>query len=284
MKTLRDLVEEREIIIAPGAYDVVSAEIIEREGYDVVYISGLGVEASDLGKPDVGLTTEPEIIRRASMIVQSVNKPVICDADTGYGGLMNVWRTVRDFEAIGVSAIHIEDQTSPKRCGALAGKRVISPEDYVKKLKVMLDARRSENFMIIARTDAKPMEGINQVIRRLRIYVENGADMVFLGDPYTREEYKKIVKEVKSPIVACDSAFLPCEQPSFSVEEWKEIGVKMVVYWSLPLFAAMKAVRKALQTLKSKGTVREMKDEIFSYEEYGDVVGLQNWLDFDKKY
>lgn len=283
MKNLRKLIEVKDIIIAPGAYDAVCAEIIDKEGFDVVYISGLGVEASDLGKPDIGLTAETEITRRAGIIVQSVNKPVICDADTGYGGLKNVWRTIRDFEAAGVSAVHIEDQTFPKRCGALPGKGVISVEDYVKKLRTMLDARRSEDFLIIARTDAKIL-GMGEVIKRLKIYTETGADMVFLGDFYTRDEYKQIVDKVKSPIISCDNAFMPCEQPNFSIEEWKDIGIKMVIYWSLPLFTAMKAIKKALQTLKSKGTVLEMRDEILSYKEYGEVVDLQKWLDFDSEY
>jgi len=283
MNTLRSVIKENDIIIAPGAYDVVSAEIIEKEGFDVVYISGLGVEASDIGRPDIGLTTETEITRRASKIVQSVNKPVICDADTGYGGLKNVWQTVRDFEVIGVSAIHIEDQTFPKRCGALPGKGVVSLDEYVKKLKVMLDARRSDDFLVIARTDAKIL-GIDEVIKRLKTYAGVGADMVFLGDFYTKDEYKQIVDEVNAPIIACDNAFMPCEQPIFTREEWKEIGIKMVIYWALPLFTAMKAITKALRTLKEKGTVVEMRDEIFSYEEYGKIVELQRWLDFDGRY
>jgi 2-methylisocitrate lyase-like PEP mutase family enzyme len=283
MNTLRTVIKEKDIIIAPGAYDVVSAEIIDKAGFDVVYISGLGVEASDLGRPDIGLTTETEITHRAGKIVQSVNKPVICDADTGYGGLKNVWQTVRDFEAMGVSAIHVEDQTFPKRCGALPGKGVVSLDEYVKKLKVMLDARRSDDFFVIARTDAKIL-GIDEVIRRLKTCSDIGADMLFLGDFYTRDEYRRVVDEVRAPIITCDNAFLPCEQPVLTTEEWKAIGVKMVIYWSLPLFAAMKAISKAVHTLKEKGTVVEMRDEIISYEEYGEIVELRRWLEFDSGY
>lgn len=275
--SLKEVIAEKSIIIAPGAYDVVSAQIIEKEGFDIVYISGLANEASDLGRPDLGFTTEPEIVRKAANIVESVNLPVICDADTGFGGPLNLWRTVREFERAGVSAIHIEDQVFPKRCGLLPGKDVIPAEEFVKKIKIALNARKSNDFLIIARTDSKSHGGVEEVIRRANLYKNAGADLVMLGDFFTLDEYRLITKSVNIPVCACDSAFVP-PQPHFSKEQWEEAGVKMVFYWSLPLFAAMKAVSRAVRTLKNKGSVEEIKGELFTYDEYGEIVGLQKWM------
>ena len=282
---LRELIETQDIIIVPGAYDVVSAQIIERAGFPLAYITGLGNEASDLGCPDLGLTTSTELIRRAGNVVRSVSVPVVCDADTGFGGALNVYRTVRMFESAGISGVHIEDQTFPKRCGVLAGKKVIPAEDFAKRVRAAVDARESKDFVIIARTDAKASLGIEEVIRRLNMYVENGADMAMMGDFYSLDEYNRIVTEVKATIVACASCHAHFSlQPDFSVDEWRKAGVKMVLYWHLPLFAAMKAVTKAVNMLKDSGTTRQMSEELVTYEEYEEVVKLSKWLSIDEKY
>jgi len=281
--SLKRLIAEKSIIMAPGAYDAVSAQIIEKEGFDVVYISGLSNEASELGRPDLGFTTETEIVRRAANIAEVVNKPVICDADTGFGGSLNLWRTVREFERAGVSAIHIEDQVFPKRCGVLPGKNVIPAEDFVKKIKIALNARKSNDFLIIARTDSKSHGGVEEVIRRAKLYEEAGADMILTGDFFTAKEYALITKEVSKPLCTVDSAFLSA-QPNFSKEQWEEMGVKMVFYWALPLFAAMKAVTEAVRTLKNKGSVEEIEDKIFKYDEYGEIVELSRWRDITDEY
>jgi len=282
---LREVLQQHEIVIAPGAYDAVSAQIIEKAGFPVTYITGLGNEASDIGYPDLGLTTSTEIVRRAWNIVQSARVPVICDADTGFGGALNLYRTIRMFESAGVSGIHIEDQTFPKRCGALAGKQVIPAEDFAKRIRAAVDARQSEDFVIIARTDAKSSSGIEEVIRRLNLYVENGADLGMLGDFYTLEEYKRIVTAVSVPVVAVASCHgLFSRQPDISVDDWKSVGIKMVLYWHLPLFAAMKAVTKAVLELKESGTTYQMKDDLFAYSDYEEVMELSKWLGIDEKY
>jgi 2-methylisocitrate lyase-like PEP mutase family enzyme len=282
---IRDVFDNHMLVIAPGAYDTISARIIEKAGFPIVYITGLGNEASDLGYPDLGLTTATELVRRASNITQCVQVPVVCDADTGFGGTLNLHRTIRMFEAIGVGAIHIEDQTFPKRCGVLAGKNVISADDFAKKIRAAVDSRRNQNFLIIARTDAKSSSDLQDVIRRLNLYIENGADMAMLGDFYTIDEYKRIVKEVQAPIVAiasCHDKF--SLQPDISVSDWKKIGVKMVVYWHLPLFAAMKAVTMVVEELKSSGTTHQLKESVFSYSDYEQVVNLSKWLEIDKQF
>jgi methylisocitrate lyase len=189
------------------------------------------------------------------------------------------------FESSRVSGIHIEDQTFPKRCGVLAGKKVIPAEDFARRVRAAVDARESKDFVIIARTDAKASLGIEEAIRRLNMYVENGADMAMMGDFYSLDEYKRIVTEVKAPIVACASSHAHFSlQPDFSVDEWRKAGVKMVLYWHLPLFAAMKAVTKVVNMLKDSGTTRQMSEELVTYEEYEQVLKLSEWLAIDEKY
>ena len=282
---LREVLQQHEIVIAPGSYDAVSAQIIEKAGFPVTYIGGLINEASDIGYPDMGFTTATEIVRRAWNIVQRARVPVVCDADTGFGSALNLYRTIGMFESIGVGGVHIEDQTLPKRCGVLAGKQVIPAADFAKKIRAAVDARRSEDFVIIARTDAKATFGIDDVIKRLNLYIENGADMGMLGDFYSLEEYKRIVKAVDAPVVAVASCHgLFSRQPDISVDDWKSVGIKMVLYWHLSLFAAMKAVTKAVMELKESGTTDQMKDDLFAYSDYEEAMELPKWLERDEKY
>jgi 2,3-dimethylmalate lyase len=281
---LRDILSKEPIVIAPCAYDVVTAQIVANAGYPVCWITGLGHEASDLGCPDFSLTNAVEMTRKAGNIAQVVDVPIICDADTGFGGVPNLVRTVKLFEAAGVSAIHIEDQTFPKRCGVLAGKQVVAADAFVRKIQAAIAARRSQEFLIIARTDSKVL-GIDEVIRRLNLYVKHGADVVMLGDLYNFEEYKRIAGEVNAPIAACaadEDHF--AVQPNFTVDEWKKTGVKMVAYWHLLLFAAMKAVDKAVRTLKITGTTDSLTNDVFRYAEYAKIVKLSTWLALDEKY
>jgi 2-methylisocitrate lyase-like PEP mutase family enzyme len=277
--SFRTLLQERDIIVAPGAYDALSAKVMEKAGFPVVYVTGLGNEASDLGFPDLGLTTASEVVRRAGNIAQVVGVPVVCDADTGFGGLINVVRTVRMFEAAGVAAIHIEDQTFPKRCGILAGKQVVPAEEFARVVRCAADARQGEDFVIIARTDAKADRGIDGIIRRLNAYFDNGADMVMLGDFYSRAEYERIVAEVSAPVVACASDPDHFDvQPDFSVDQWKKMGVKMVLYWYLTVFAALKAVRRVVLALAREGSIAGLEDDLASYREYAETLELDRWL------
>jgi 2-methylisocitrate lyase-like PEP mutase family enzyme len=273
--SLRDVIRNEPIVIAPCAYDVVTAQIVANAGYPLCWITGLGHEASDLGCPDVGLTNAVEMIRKAANIAQVVDVPIICDGDTGYGGVPNLVRTVKLFEAAGVSGIHIEDQTFPKRCGVLAGKHVVSADAFVKKVQAAVAARRSPEFLIIARTDAKAL-GVDEVIRRLNLYVDHGADVAMLGDLYTFDEYRRVAKAVKAPLAACaadEDHF--AVQPNFSVDEWKKAGVKMVAYWHLLLFTAMKAVQRAVRTLNATGTTESLSADIMRYAEYAVRASLR---------
>ena len=282
--TFRELLEKEEIIFAPAAYDVVSAQIIEKAGFPLAYLSGLGNEASDLGYPDLGMTTVAEIVRKAGNIAAVVNVPVVSDADTGFGGTLNICRTVRMFEGAGVSGIHIEDQTFPKRCAALKGKQLIDAEQFAGRIRTAADARENNDFVIIARTDSKVVGGVDEAIRRLNMYIENGADMAMVGDLYSFDQYLRLVREVKAPLVVCaaDPEHFRI-QPDFTLDQWKKTGVKMVLYWYLPLFAAMKAVERAVTSLKQTGSIKEIVGDLSTYGEYAKTVDLDKWLNLDKQ-
>jgi 2-methylisocitrate lyase-like PEP mutase family enzyme len=280
-KTLKAILAENPIIQVPGAYDVMSARLIEQAGCPVVYLSGLANEASDLGYPDLGFATASEVIRRASTIARAVEAPVMCDADTGFGGAINVARTVREFEAAGVSAIHLEDQVFPKRCGILAGKGVVPVEVFEATIRRACDARRTDGLAIIARSDAKGADGVDGVIARLRRYLDAGADAVMLGDFYTAAEYEKIASSVPAPLIACaaDSDHADI-QPDFSRAQWQAMGVRMVIYWHLPLFAAMHAVREAVAHLIDHGSLTDPAPPVpvDGYSRYATAVDLDRWM------
>src|ERR1051326_6550316 len=195
-KTLRELLAEPEPILAPGAYDCLSARLIEQAGFDVVYMTGFGTSASRLGRPDIGLLSFGEMVDQARRIVQAVDVPVIADADNGYGNPINVIRTVREYEAAGVAAIHIEDQVTPKKCGHMENKHVIATDEMVVKVRAAVEARRSEDFLIIARTDARAVEGLDQALERARRYREAGADMLFVEAPTSEDEIQRIADEL----------------------------------------------------------------------------------------
>jgi 2-methylisocitrate lyase-like PEP mutase family enzyme len=282
--SFRELIDKEEIIIAPAAYDVVSAQIIEKAGYPLAYLSGLGNEASDLGYPDLGMTTVAEIVRKAGNIASVVNVPVVCDADTGFGGTLNICRTIRMFEAAGVSAIHLEDQTFPKRCAAIRGKQLIEAEQFAGRIRTAADSRENKDFAIIARTDSKVIGGVDEAIRRLNMYVENGADMAMVGDLYSFDQYLRLVREVKAPLVVCaaDPEHFRI-QPDFTLDQWKKTGVKMVIYWYLPLFAALKAVERAVVSLRETGSIENIMGDLSTYGEYAKTVDMDKWLKIDKQ-
>jgi len=196
-KKLRELMDKKDIILAPGAYDALSARIVEAVGFDAVYMTGFGTAASLLGYPDVGLVTMNEMVDNARRIVEAVNIPVIADADTGYGNPINVIRTVQAYEDAGVAGIHIEDQVFPKKCGHITGKQVVPKDDMVEKIAAARDAKRNKDFLIIARTDAIAVEGIESAIERAKEYYKAGADMIFVEAPENMEHIRLIARELK---------------------------------------------------------------------------------------
>ncbi|HEX2174231.1 MAG TPA: isocitrate lyase/PEP mutase family protein, partial [Dehalococcoidia bacterium] len=196
---LRQLLNEPGIVVAPGAYEGISARLIEAHGFRALYLTGAGTAATVLGQPDLGLTTLTEMAAHAAHVASAVSLPVIADADTGYGNALNVVRTVRDYERAGVAALHLEDQVFPKKCGHIAGKAVIPAKEFAQKIRAASEYRTDPDFVIIARTDARAVNGLDDAIERGNLYHEAGADVIFVEAPLSREEIERIAEEVRAP-------------------------------------------------------------------------------------
>ena len=253
MKTttrLRHLINQPEMVIAPGAYDGITARLIEQAGYPVVYMTGAGTSMSR-GFPDFGLLSMSEMVDNAAMMARSIEIPLISDADTGYGNELNVTRTVREFESRGIAGIHIEDQVSPKRCGHLDGKEVIARGEYISKIKAAVAARRDPDFVIIARTDSRAVAGFDEAITRANAAIAAGADMAFVEAVQTAEELAQVPHRVKGP---CLLNVVPGgKTPRVSMQEAQTLGYKLAILPGLCLSAAMIACDQALHALKETG-------------------------------
>jgi len=282
-RKLRELMEKKDIILAPGAYDALSARIIEAVGFDVVYMTGFGTAASLLGYPDVGLLTMSEMVDNARRIVEAVNIPVIADADTGYGNPINVIRTVQAYEDVGVAGIHIEDQVFPKKCGHITGKQVIPKEDMVEKVAAAKDAKRNKDFLIIARTDAIAVEGIESAIERAKEYYRAGADMIFVEAPESMEQIRLIARELKGIPLLFNWAE-GGKTPPVDLNTLRELGFKIVIFPTSALFSATKAMMKVLESIKKDGTPINVMGELFPFNEFLNFIGLPEVQQLEKKY
>jgi 2-methylisocitrate lyase-like PEP mutase family enzyme len=270
-----------DMIIAPGAYDGVSARLIERHGYQAVYMTGAGTSLSVIGQPDLGLTTMNEMTTHAANLSARISIPLIADADTGYGGPLNVVRTVREYEKAGVAAIHLEDQTFPKRCGHITGKSVIPKEEFAQKIRAAVEYKTDPDLVIIARTDALAVNGFEDAVERANYYREAGADVIFIESPTTIDQIERIPKLVKAPLLIN----LPGggRTPMVPISFLKELGYKLVIYPSLSLYAAINAIESRLSNLK----VTEMDDYPDEQEMPMQVfrkMGIDWWLEIDRKY
>ncbi len=270
---LRELLEGPEPVLAPGAYDALSARLVEGAGFEVVYMTGFGTAASLLGRPDVGLLTFSEMVDNARRIAQAVKVPVIADADDGYGNAINVIRTVREYEAAGVAAIHIEDQVSPKKCGHMEGKQVIEVSEMVEKIRAAVEARNSEDFVIIGRTDARAVEGMNGALERARLYREAGADVLFVEAPQSEEEISA-VSEAFPDVPLLFNWVESGKTPPVSLERIKELGFRLVIFPISTLLAATRSVQEILSTIRSDGSSIEILDKLSPFDEFVDIIGL----------
>jgi len=247
--SLRQQLAAPGMVIAPGAYDAIGARLIEQAGFSAVYMTGAGTSAAR-GFPDFGLLTMSEMVDNAAVMARSIGVPLIADADTGYGNELNVTRTVREYEARGVAAIHVEDQVAPKRCGHLDGKEVVSRAEFVSKIRAAVEARRSREFVVIARTDARAMLDLDEAIWRANAALEAGADMAFVEATQTLEEVAAVPQRVKGP---CLLNVVPGGRtPVFDLREAQAMGYKLAILPGLMLKAAIEAGDAALAELKAK--------------------------------
>jgi 2,3-dimethylmalate lyase len=279
--TLRRMLNEPGIIVAPGAYDGISARLIERHGFKAVYMTGAGTAASALGQADLGLTTLTEMATHAAHIAGCISLPLIADADTGYGNSLNVIRTVREYERAGVAALHLEDQVFPKKCGHIAGKAVIPMREFAEKIRAAAENRTDPDFIIIARTDARAVNGIDDAIERGLRYREAGADVIFVEAPTSREEIERVAREIKAPLLS--NQVPGGKTPGLTVTELEQLGYKMVIFPVVSLMSATLAIESALTKLKEHGTDWH-EGPVLSPMDIFQRVGIDWWLEAEKKY
>lgn len=278
---LRKRLSEKEILIAPGAYDALTAKIIEKTGFDAVYMTGYGTSASMLGRPDVGLLTMSEMVRRAANIVETINIPLIADADTGYGNAVNVYRTVREYEKAGVACIQLEDQLAPKKCGHMLGRQVISCEEMVGKIHAACDARR-DNVMIMARTDARTQYGIEEAIRRGKEYEKAGADILFIESVENEEEMRRVTSSFHVPVLA--NMLEHGRTPLLDRDTLQELGYDLAIFCVSSTYVVAKALSDLMQHLSEKGTTSDYLDHMITFEEFNKLVGLPEIRKMEEKY
>ncbi len=270
---LRQLLAQPGCIVAPGVADAFAARLVALEGFDALYMTGFGTSLTRLGMPDVGLLTATEMIDNASRIVDASNLPLVADADTGYGNPINTRRTIRDYEKAGVAGVHLEDQTWPKRCGHLAGKRVIPVAEMVAKIKAACDARRDDDFVIISRTDAIAVEGMEAALERGERYREAGADVVFIEAPIGRPQVEQIAARFKGVPLLYNMASSG-KTPDLPADELGRLGFKLAIYPNWLLLAAIPAMQNLLRELKRTGSIAELRHQVATFKQFTEVAGL----------
>jgi len=282
-KKLRELLAQNKIIVAPGAYDAWSANLIAKAGFQAVYMTGYGVSASVLGKPDIGLITLTEMVTAAKNIVDAAgDTPVIADADNGYGGNLNVIRTVQEYESAGVAAIQLEDQVTPKRCGHMEGKEIVSKEEMVSKIKAAVSARKNPDFCIIARTDARAVNGFEDALERAMAYEKAGADIIFFEAPQSVDEMKKIAQSIKSPLLA--NMVEKGKTPLLKNSELENIGYKIAIYPVSTLYAATKAIIDICDSIKEDDTSANSLDKMVDFPIFNNMINLQELRELEKSF
>ena len=279
---LRRMLEEKGIIVMPHAYDCLSAKLIEQAGFRVVGLTGAGISASLLGVPDVGLATMTEVVNHARNIVKCTNLPIIADCDTGYGNPINVMRTITEFEDAGVAGIFFEDQLSPKKCGHFEGKVIIRKEEMIKKIDAALEARKDPDLVIIARTDARSVNGLEDALDRAQAYAEAGADMIFVESPYSVEEIREIANKIQKPQMI--NIVEGGKTPVLSVGELESLGVKLASFSGTLQKTAIKAMQRVLRVLRETGSVKGFLDHIVSLEERSAILGLDKVYELEKRF
>jgi 2-methylisocitrate lyase-like PEP mutase family enzyme len=283
---LRKRLSDGPMVVAPGIYDAYGARIVQQAGYEAVYMTGNGVSASLLGRPDVGLIDLLLFAAHAHRAAACVDIPLICDADTGYGNAVNVQHTVREFESAGVSGIHLEDQVSPKRCGHMPGSRpVVEMKEHVGKIEAACAARRDDDFIVIARTDSASGHGLDEAIRRGQAYRKAGADVIFVelkSSPDIIDSLKRVTGEIDSPCLVNVEDLGKLGE--LTVEDYDQLGFRIAIYPGLGRNAAGWGIRNALEVLKRDGNSKQGRGQTLTFKEYNEVLGIKDVEEWERKY
>jgi 2-methylisocitrate lyase-like PEP mutase family enzyme len=278
---LRRLIAGGGYTMVPGAYDTLTARLVEEAGFAAVYLTGGGYSRAS-GYPDLGLLTMVENARFIGLTVEAVSIPVIADADTGYGNAINVIRTVREYEKSGVAGFHIEDQVAPKKCGHYEGKEVISRAEMVGKIKAAVDTRRDPDMVIIARSDARAIEGLESAIDRVNAYLEAGADVGFVEAPQTVEELRVVGRSVRGPALV--NVFEGGKTPMLGADALRDMGFRLGIYPSQTHRAAIRAAQRVLRAMKEDGDTRRVEADLATFQEREEAVGTGSWRALEEKY
>lgn len=279
---LRKLIRDERILVAPGAHDVLTAKVIEKVGFNAVYMTGYGQAASVLGKPDVGLMTMTEMRDQARKFAAAVNIPVIADGDTGFGNAVNVIRTVQEYEQAGVAAIQLEDQVAPKKCGHMTGRQVVPLDEMLGKIEAAKSARKDKDFVIIARTDARTSLGFQEALKRSKAYADAGADVIFFESPESEEEMRELNKELTVPTLA--NMVEGGRTPLTSAQELESMGYSIVIFPTASVYATARAMMELMQEIKEKGSTEQKLDKMIPFSDFNDLIGLPEIRELEKKY
>ena len=283
MKSIKKLLKNKsKPLVIPGVYDAIGAKIVEKVGFEAMFQTGYGTSATLFGMPDYGFIGSTETVDNARRICHAVSTPVIVDADTGYGNALSVWKLVQELEEVGASGIFLEDQRWPKRCGHMQGKEVIQKDEYTEKLQAALDARSNKDFIIVARTDARAIEGLDKAIERGLYYKKIGADAIFIEAPKTIQEMKIIGKSINAPLVA--NMIEGGATPIISKSKLHKMGFKIVLYPLSVLFSNTYSTLKLLQELKKSGTTKKLSKQIVNFNQFNDIVELSKYRKLEQKY
>ena len=275
-------IRARELTVAPGVFDMISAKVADRAGFHALYMTGYGIAASHMGLPDAGLVSYSDMLGRAARICEATRTPLIADADTGFGGLLNVRHTVRGYEAAGVAAIQIEDQEFPKKCGHAPGRRVVPLDDMLRKIEVAVEARDSDDFLVIARTDSRGPLGLDEAIRRGRAFSKAGADVVFIEAPESREEFERIGREVDAPLLAnmVEGGF----SPVLPAETLARFGFAIAIYPGTGFLAVAKTLEDVYGHLRTNGSSIDLGTGSISIGEMHELMGFEEVWEFEKRW
>lgn len=280
---LKELIKSKQLVMTPGAYDAITAFLIQEAGFPAVYITGSGVSLSLLGHPDLNTISYLELKQRVENIRSVLNIPLIVDIDTGFGGPLNLIRLVKDFQQLDVAAVQIEDQAAPKRCGHELGRKLVTEEEMCRRIKTIVENRAQEDgLLIIARTDARTTEGIETAIKRANVYLESGADVIFVESPETMEEIERISREVKGP-----TFFNNVEggrSPFLKREELERLGFSIVIYPNALTRIIVKSAQTLLRELREKGTTEGLFEQMLTHRELFRLFGHDNWVELESKY
>jgi len=282
MKKLSRMIKSKKPLVIPGVYDAIGAKIAEKVGFDAMFQTGYGTSATLFGMPDYGFIGATETVDNARRISNAISVPLIVDSDTGYGNALSVWKLVKELESAGAAGIFLEDQKWPKRCGHMQGKEVIPQEEYTEKLGAAIDARENKDFIIVARTDSRAIEGLEAAIERGIQNKKTGADAIFIEAPRSLDEMKKIGKEIKAPLVA--NMIEGGATPMNSAQTLNKIGFNIILYPLSVLFANTFATMNILQELKNTGTTSKYKQKVVNFDQFNNLVELDKFKKMETKY